>query len=116
MIQAFFNDPLLSGWPFWVLQLTPSATTVEIEKAARDIAAKMQFGMAGSDLFLTPLGEMQRDEYWLREARAKLQNPAERIVAEFWYTDPRDYTPLSAESKHTEKCWLAALEVSLWEC
>jgi len=51
MIPEFSEDPRYGAWPFWVLELDPSASVADIEKAARDITAKLQFGMAGIEQF-----------------------------------------------------------------
>lgn len=88
MIPEFSEDPRYAAWPFWVLELTPTASASEIEKAARDISAKLKFGVAGVERFALPLGDAVRDEYLVREAKALLQDPARRLQAEFWYVTP----------------------------
>lgn len=88
MTQAFSDIPLFSCWPFWVLELTPMATTQDIEKAARDIIGKLQFGVKGADTYASPLGNTARDEFTVREAKAALQDPLKRLLAEFWYVTP----------------------------
>lgn len=88
MIPEFSEDPRYAAWPFWVLELTPAASASDIEKAARDISAKLKFGVAGVERFPLPLGDAMRDEYLVREAKALLQDPARRLQAEFWYVTP----------------------------
>lgn len=88
MIPEFSEDPRYAAWPFWMLELTPAASASDIEKAARDISAKLKFGVAGVERFALPLGDAVRDEYLVREAKALLQDPARRLQAEFWYVTP----------------------------
>ncbi|PCK08044.1 MAG: hypothetical protein COA42_11150 [Alteromonadaceae bacterium] len=90
MIPEFTDNPLFSAWPFWVLELTPEAKNSEIEKAARDILAKINFKVPGADEFQTPIGKSTRDDYLLREAKSALQNPKVRLLAEFWFVSPSD--------------------------
>ena len=88
MIPEFSEDPRYGAWPFWVLELDPSASVADIEKAARDITAKLQFGMAGVERFEVPNATLIRDEFLVREAKAALQDPGRRLTAEFWYVEP----------------------------
>lgn len=88
MTPAFSDNPILSGWPFWVLELTPSASLNEVNRAARDLAGKLALKMAGADEYRTPAGVMPRDEFLVREAQAVLIDPQRRLLAEFWYLPP----------------------------
>lgn len=116
MSPEFTSNPLHFGWPFWVLNLTPSATNSDIEKAAREIDSKIQFQVPGADQFETPTGKQKRDSFLIREAKAALQDPNARVLAEFWYIDP---TPTSEEATHNQVSTTAeqiskALGVHLW--
>lgn len=88
MTPAFSDNPVLSAWPFWVLELTPSASLSEVNRAARELAGKLALKMAGAAEYLTPDGVMQRDEFLIREAQAVLITPERRLLAEFWYVPP----------------------------
>lgn len=88
MTPAFSDNPALSAWPFWVLELTPLASLNEVNKAARDLAGRLALKMAGATEYPTPAGVMQRDEFLVREARATLIDPERRLLAEFWYVPP----------------------------
>lgn len=88
MNPVFTSNPLYSAWPFWVLELSPSASNSDIEKAAREIESKLQFQVPGADTFASPLGKQQRDSFALREAKNALQDPSRRVLAEFWYSVP----------------------------
>ena len=115
MIQEYIDNPLYSCWPFWVLGLTPSAQESEIEKAARDITAKITLGIPSASEYQTPNGLKQRDEFLIREAKSALQDASKRIVAEFWYIDPAtDFK--DAEDSHTLSAeeWQEALGVKVW--
>lgn len=90
MIPEFTENPLFSAWPFWVLELTPEALNSDVEKAARDILAKINFKMPSANEFQTPIGKSTRDEYLLREAKLTLQDPKLRLFAEFWFVSPHD--------------------------
>lgn len=88
MVQEFSKSPVWQCWPFWVLGVTPKAKNADIEKAANDITAKLNFGVEAASVFITPEGEKKRDEYLVREAKSKLQDSTDRLIAEFWYIDP----------------------------
>lgn len=118
MTQAFINQPQFSAWPFWVLNLTPEAANSDIDKAARDLTAKLQFGMAEAKSFSSPLGQHQRDEQLIRDARSTLQDPALRLLAEFWYfaaDKPSDSPVEDTKTTLTDKDWAMDLGLSLWE-
>ncbi len=78
------------AWPFWVLELSPMANNSDIEKAARDIESKIQFKVPDAEYYSTPSGLCKRDSYEIRDAKAALQDPNSRIVAEYWYLLPGD--------------------------
>ncbi|MFV8780845.1 hypothetical protein ACNKU7_00350 [Microbulbifer sp. SA54] len=88
MIPAFSKNPVLSAWPFWVLELTPSASLNDVNRAARELTGKLALQMAGAGEFTTPAGAFERDEFLIREAQAVLIDPERRLLAEFWYVPP----------------------------
>ena len=111
MIQEYINQPHWSCWPFWVLELTPNATLQDIEKAARDLTNKIEFGFDLAKKFETPQGEFERDSYLIREAKAKLQNPEQRLQAEFWYIEPSYIKESSETPRIDEGQWLNLMKV-----
>lgn len=119
MTPAFSEHPLYQCWPFWVLELTPAASLAEVEKAARELAGKLRLGMKGADQFAWPGGTAARDEYLLREARARLIDPNTRLACEYWYQpplpadEPAAATPAAAP-RRTAAAWLALLEGRPW--
>lgn len=115
MIPEFTSSPRYSCWPFWVLELNCEATASDIEKAARDLIAKIQLGVAGVEQFATPVGFRQRDQYLIREAKALLQNPETRLLGEFWYVDPQTVMQgREKEKSWTPSMWYEALRVKPW--
>lgn len=88
MIQEFINKPLYSAWPFWALELEPGADNKVIERAYAKLVGAIKLQVPGADTFKSPLGTHARDEFLLRDARARLINPETRILAEFWYVSP----------------------------
>ena len=88
MISEFTVSPLFSAWPFWVLEIDPTADNRSIERAYQKIANSLQLKIPKAAEFMTPLGLRLRDEFALREARAILTNPQLRALAEFWYFSP----------------------------
>lgn len=88
MIQEFINDPLNKAWPFWALELNPDCSNSDIRKASQLISSKLTLGAPNADVFITPDGHKNRDDFLVREAKAILDDPAQRLIAEFWYTPP----------------------------
>jgi len=116
MTPEFTNNPLYSCWPFWVLELTPEAHNTDIEKAAREITSKIEFEIANADKYNTPDGLKKRDEFLIREARSKLQNPAERLLAEYWYISPAvAHNSTTQPPPPSLSAWYRDLGVNLWE-
>lgn len=105
----FTEDPKQACWPFWVLELTPDAQNPDIEKAARDIQAKIQLGVESSFRFRTPAEYLERDEHLVREAKAALQNPERRLLAEFWYIPPCKATYHDGKTSLDTQTWLQKL-------
>jgi len=105
MTPAFSDNPALSAWPFWVLELTPAASLNDVNKAARELAGKLALKMAGATEFPTPGGIRQRDEFLVREAQAVLIDPERRLLAEFWYVPPAVDTQENKKSQVTAGQW-----------
>lgn len=112
MIPEFSDNPLCNAWPFWVLCLTPQCGTVDIERAARDINARLTMKLKGADEFVFPGGMARRDEFLVREARSRLLDPAVRLLCEFWYFSPQPVTEsaVKAHSLYPTEDWWVMLE------
>jgi hypothetical protein len=80
----------LSGNPFYVLELSTTATLDEIEQAAADLIKRIDQGEPGIDFYTTPLGALPRDAGDVRDAAKQLRNPQRRLVHEFWARVPVD--------------------------
>ena len=109
-----YSSPVLSAWPFWTLELTPSSTLQDVEKSFREIQGKLKLGLSGAEIFLTPSGPRVRDEHLVREARAFLIEPQNRLLAEFWYVPPES-SVISTQPHHEsldEQTWRRLLGVS----
>lgn len=119
MTPAFSDHPVYQAWPFWVLDLTPAASLGEVEKAARELTGKLRLQIKGAERFAWPGGTAARDEYLVREARARLIDPNARLVCEYWYQAPQreidapDTTP-AATPRRSAAGWLALLEGRPW--
>jgi hypothetical protein len=110
MIPAFSENPLYGGWPFWALGLTPQCGTRDIEHAFRDIQARLTMQIKGADAFAIPGGSAPRDEFLLREAKARLLDPAKRLLCEFWYLPPQAVAAAaSGPERHGVEEWFAML-------
>lgn len=83
------DDPRLNAWPFWILELSPSASTSDIENAFNSLNGKLSLGASNVSTYSTPFGKKPRDEFKLREAKSILITPESRLLAEFWYVDPQ---------------------------
>jgi hypothetical protein len=114
MIPEYSENPLYFGWPFWVLDLTPSANTSDVEKAAHDLTAKLQLKVPDAETYLTPVGMQTRDAFLIREAKSTLQDPNSRLLAEFWYYPPNkgNGSQVSTED-YSIAFWYDALGLSL---
>lgn len=97
------GDPLES-WrrnPFFVLEVAPSATRTELERAAQKLLALLAIGNAAAQRVQTPLGPLDRDADMVRSALAELRDPRSRIVHELWATLAAD----EMESAPAEPGW-----------
>lgn len=88
MTPEFTSHPLYSCWPFWALELEPSADTRAVEKAYTKLLGLLKLQIPHAEQFASPVGIQTRDEFLLRDAKAILLDPERRAVAEFWYVPP----------------------------
>jgi hypothetical protein len=117
MIQEFINDPLNKAWPFWVLGLVPECSSQDINKASQLIASKLSLGVPDAEFFYTPAGTKSRDSFLVREAKSILDDPAQRLIAEFWYVPPQVNIATSSDQESSStpskplsaKQWLITL-------
>lgn len=96
MTPEFTSHPLYACWPFWALELEPDADARAVEKAYTKILGLLKLQIADADKFATQVGTQIRDEFLLRDAKAILQDPEKRVLAEFWYVPPQAIQSVSA--------------------
>lgn len=78
--------------PFYVLELTPEAGDMDIERAGRKLLGMFELGMARAREYGTPLGPRERTEEAVRFAMAQLRDPATRLRHEVWAAvDPAEW-------------------------
>lgn len=70
--------------PFHVLELAPSASRADVERAGQRLLALLGVGSATAQSYATPLGIRRRDADLVRQAVASLRQPRERVVWELW--------------------------------
>lgn len=79
--------------PFFVLELDPDCSRIEIERQGQKLLAMLQIGLAGADRYATPFGPRPRTAELLRESMAALRDPRRRLVAEMWARAPAADSP-----------------------
>jgi len=70
--------------PFHVLELPPTATRAEVERAGQKWLAMLEVGVKSARLYPTPVGPRARTPELVRGAMAELRDPDKRIVHEMW--------------------------------
>ncbi len=85
-------DPLADN-PFFVLDLTPACTAIEVERQAAKLLAMLELGLAAAGTHASPLGRRPRTPEKVREAAAALRDPARRAAFEPWATAPAGAAP-----------------------
>jgi hypothetical protein len=76
--------------PFWVLEVTVDATSVEVERQGAKLLAMLAAGLAGADRYTSPLGEHVRTPDLVRQSLAELRDPDRRGRHEWWALGVRD--------------------------
>jgi curved DNA-binding protein CbpA len=74
--------------PFFVLELPPTASRVEIERAGQRLLAELALNREGSMSYRTPVGKMERTADAIRAAVSELRDPARRLEHELWAAVP----------------------------
>ena len=68
--------------PFFVLEVTPQATAVEVERAAQRWLALLEVGGTRARTFETPFGPAERTVELVRQSLAALRIPQQRALFE----------------------------------
>ena len=86
-------DPIVDN-PFWVLELTPEATPIEVERQGNRILGMLELDVSSARSHPSPRGPQPRDADKVRSALAVLRDPQQRVVFEAWARLPmRDAAP-----------------------
>lgn len=84
------RDPVREN-PFYVLELSPECGPMEVERAGSKLAGLLELGVKRGARYATPLGTFERTSEGIREAKAELNDPDERLFYELWATvEPSD--------------------------
>lgn len=76
----------LADNPFFVLELTPSCSGMDIERAGQKLLGMLALGLSSAKTYKTPVGKRLRDEDTVRRAMADLRDPAKHEAYAFWVT------------------------------
>lgn len=82
---------------FFVLELQPTATRPEVERAAAKLLSMLEIGMKAAAIYPTPVGPRARTPELVRIAVADLRDPERRAMHEAWWIDPGPSSPESPE-------------------
>jgi hypothetical protein len=78
----------LAANPFYVLELSPEATPLEVERQGQKLLAMLGVGLHAAGQYPTPFGPRPRTEDAVRQALAALRDPTKRADAEAWLDVP----------------------------
>jgi hypothetical protein len=97
--------------PFFVLELPPGCTPMEIERQGKKLLGLLEVGVAAASTYATPLGPLPRTPDKVREATAILRDPKRRAIYEPWAHAPThapvDHAAIPAwPNAHRAHWWL----------
>jgi hypothetical protein len=98
---------------FYVLELSPDASPGEIERKGRALLGLIELGAAKGVVYTCSLGTFPRDATAVREAMARLRDPAAREQDAFLARlagDAADDVPAAADAPFDEAFLLAGYE------
>ena len=84
--------------PFFVLELKPDASRLEVERAAQRLLGLLAVGALHADEYATPFGPARRDADTVRQALGRLRDPLQRVRCELWANVPPLSAPETTES------------------
>lgn len=70
--------------PFYLLELSPHCSAVEIERQGSKLLAMLELGLVEAETYDTPFGVRTRSEDSVRLAMAELRDPDRRLLHELW--------------------------------
>jgi hypothetical protein len=101
--------------PFYVLDLRPDCTRIEVERSGQKLLAMLELGLSAAKTYKTPLGEMERTQEKVRLAMAELRDPLRRLDHEVWARiEPT--TPVTPPRPSAAKAepWVGARRLGGW--
>lgn len=110
-------DPLLR-WkqnPFFILDLEPSASNLEVERAGRKLLGQLELGLQSARFVETPLGSLERSADDVRRALAELRDPRKRAEHEVWAGIGREELPESDPRESASAPWKEAMRAIGWK-
>jgi hypothetical protein len=93
--------------PFYVLEVRPDASAMEVERAGQRLLAMLGVGLEAARAYRTPAGDRPRDAELVRRALDELRNPDKRWMHEIWARLPAEPVPPAADPP---EAWPEALE------
>ena len=81
-------DPLVDN-PFFVLELSPAASAMDIERQSKKLLAMLELGLASVTTYPSPMGPRIRTVDDVRRAQQALLDPARRVAFELFAVTPR---------------------------
>src|SRR5262249_19920472 len=103
------TDPL-AAWrsnPFFVLEGSPRATRIEVERAGQRLLALIAVSSVGVERYETPFGPGARDADAVRQALAALRDPNERLICELLAEVAPSAAPQGDRAPGWEGAWRA---------
>lgn len=83
---------------FYVLELSPSCSRLEVERQGQKLLAMLELGLAAAAQYPTPVGPGSRDADKVRLATAKLRDPDKRVEEELWARLPVHTTKIDEDA------------------
>ena len=94
--------PVLDN-PFYVLELGPEASDMDVERAGKKLLGMFELGLARARQYGTPLGPRQRTEESVRYAVSQLRDPGARLLHEIWAAvDPGEWAGADGATRSEE--------------
>ena len=78
------GTPKIADNPFYVLELSPECSTVEVQRQGNKLLAMLELGLVEAESYDTPFGVRPRTSDAVRGAMAQLADPDRRLVHELW--------------------------------
>jgi hypothetical protein len=91
MLEAAAELEPVTRNPFHVLELTPSATRAEIERAAQRLLGSLELCVTSAGAYRTPLGSLPRSPELVRWAASELRDPERRLAHELWFVSSESW-------------------------